>query len=343
MFKKIGRNIVLDDDQIRAILNDDKYTLILAGAGTGKTTTMVGKVKYLVDIKKVDPSKILVISYTKKAVQELETIIVDEFGINTNVKTFHSLAYKYIRNMLSNRVCAIADHNKKESIFYDYINMLFKQRRVKDLIDTFNKDTLDNKEFFYGKYFLANCLRYDDYDSFFKEYKNYKIEEANNIGIKKVINDWIIKKLNSEYIISIKGELVKSASEAVIANFLFKHGIEYNYEKVYSEVVEDRKPYKPDFTLDLAGEKVYIEYFGLDDEKYNRIKQKKIELHQNYNDKFIYIENVRIEELEKILDFELKKMGFVYRDKTDIEVYNQILDNNKLSQIYKLKNYFIIQ
>ena len=100
MFKSIDENIKLDKEQIKAILNDDKYTLILAGAGTGKTTTMVAKVKYLVDIKKVDPSKILVISYTKKAVKELEKLIVDKFGINTNVKTFHSLAYKYVRNIL---------------------------------------------------------------------------------------------------------------------------------------------------------------------------------------------------------------------------------------------------
>ena len=68
MFKDIDKNIVLDDDQIKAIMNDDKYTLVLAGAGTCKTTTMVGKVKYLVDIKHVDPERILVISYTKKGI-----------------------------------------------------------------------------------------------------------------------------------------------------------------------------------------------------------------------------------------------------------------------------------
>ena len=49
MFSNVDKNIVLDDDQINAILGDDKYALILAGAGTGKTTTMVAKVKYLVD------------------------------------------------------------------------------------------------------------------------------------------------------------------------------------------------------------------------------------------------------------------------------------------------------
>jgi DNA helicase-4 len=47
-----------------------------------------------------------------------------------------------------------------------------------------------------------------------------------------------------------------------------------------------------------------------------------------------------LEQIEYELDILLKNNGFIYRDKTDIEIYNQILDNNKLSQIYKLKNLF---
>ena len=122
MFKEIDPNIVLDDDQINAVINDDPAVLILAGAGTGKTTTMVAKVKYLVDIKHVDPSKILVISYTRKDVEELRDIINDKFNINSEVTTFHSLAFKYVRKLFNNRKCAIADYNFKESVFYDYIN-----------------------------------------------------------------------------------------------------------------------------------------------------------------------------------------------------------------------------
>lgn len=340
LFSSIDEKIVLDDDQINAIINDDKYTLVLAGAGTGKTTTMVGKVKYLVDIKKVDPSKILVISYTKKAVGELQTLIIDEFGINTTVTTFHSLAYKYVRNIFSNRKCDIVDRNKKETIFYDFINKIFKENRIKDLVSTFNKDSIKDNRFFYSKYFEENYLKYDSYDLFFKEYKQYKLEEAYNIGLKEVINSWIENKLNSEYIITIKGELVKSVGEATIANFLYKHGIDYAYEEIYDEIVEDRKVYKPDFTLNLAGEKVYLEYFGLNDKKYNKIKEKKIEFHKRYNNKFINIEYMTPDEIEIKLDLELKRMGFIYRNRTDEEIYNQILDNNKLSPIYKLKNLF---
>lgn len=340
MFSNIDKNIVLDNDQINAILNDDKYTLILAGAGTGKTTTMVAKVKYLVDIKKVDPSKILVISYTKKAVQELEELIVDEFGIDAEVSTFHSLAYRYIRNIFKNRKCEIVDYNKKEEIFYGYLNEIFKQKKVQNLIDIFGEDKLRLSSFYYGKYFKKHYSEFDSYDDFFKKYKRHKLSEAKEIGIKKAIDEWIDKKLKSEFPITIKGELVKSIGEAVIANFLYTNGIDYSYEKVYDEIVEDRKIYKPDFTLDIAGEPVYLEYFGLNDKKYNKIKNKKIEFHKRYNNKFIYIENDSIDDIETQLDLSLKKYGFKYKKRSYDDIYNQILDNNKLSQIYKLKNLF---
>ena len=126
MFLRIDENIVLDEDQISAITDENKYTLILAGAGTGKTTTMVGKVKYLVEIKKIDPSKILVISYTKKAVEELQRILIDEFKIDVMVTTFHSLAYKYVRKMFDRKKCVVVDYNLREKIFYDYLNKIFK-------------------------------------------------------------------------------------------------------------------------------------------------------------------------------------------------------------------------
>ena len=56
--------IKLDKEQRVAVLSDEDYTLIIAGAGAGKTTTVAAKVKYLVDKKNVKPEEILVISFT---------------------------------------------------------------------------------------------------------------------------------------------------------------------------------------------------------------------------------------------------------------------------------------
>lgn len=49
ILQEIDRNILLDEEQRRVVLSDEDYTLIIAGAGAGKTTTIAAKVRYLVE------------------------------------------------------------------------------------------------------------------------------------------------------------------------------------------------------------------------------------------------------------------------------------------------------
>ncbi len=342
MFKGIDDNIVLDDEQIKAILSDEDSALIIAGAGTGKTTTMTAKVKYLVDIKKVEPSKILVMSYTKKATQELEKRIVGDFNIPAHITTFHSLGLEYIRNIFKNRKCSVIDYNDREEIFFNYFCEVFKDKsKLKDILNTFEVSKV-NMSWVFSKWFLQNYEKFNTFEELIEEYKSYKIEEAKNsfVGLKSFINNWVEKRINSEDVITIQGEYVKSASEAVIANFLYKNGIIYSYEKIYSELMEDRKVYKPDFTIDVAGEEIYIEYFGIDEEKYNKNKEQKIKFHKEHNNKFIDLDMTPIEKIEEELNKKLQEYGVKYNKKTDEEIYSRILDNNKLSLIYPFKNFF---
>lgn len=342
MFKGIDDNIVLDDEQIKAILSDEDSALIIAGAGTGKTTTMTAKVKYLVDIKKVEPSKILVMSYTKKATQELEKRIVGDFNIPAHITTFHSLGLEYIRNIFKNRKCSVIDYNDREDIFFNYFCKVFKDKnKLKDILNTFEVSKV-NMSWAFSKWFLQNYEKFNTFEELIEEYKRHKIEEAKNssIGIKGFINNWVEKRINSEDVVTIQGEYVKSASEAVIANYLYKNGITYSYEKIYSELMEDRKVYKPDFTIDVAGEEIYIEYFGIDEEKYNKNKEQKIKFHKEHNNKFIDLDMTPIEKIEEELNKKLQEYGVKYNKKTDEEIYSRILDNNKLSLIYPFKNFF---
>ena len=342
MFKGIDDNIVLDDEQIKAILSEEDSALIIAGAGTGKTTTMTAKVKYLVDIKKVEPSKILVMSYTKKATQELEKRIVGDFNIPAHITTFHSLGLEYIRNIFKNRKCSVIDYNDREEIFFNYFCEVFKDKnKLKDILNTFEVSKV-NMSWVFSKWFLQNYEKFNTFEELIEEYKRHKIEEAKNssIGIKDFINNWVEKRINSEDVVTIQGEYVKSASEAVIANYLYKNGILYSYEKIYSELMEDRKVYKPDFTIDVAGEEIYIEYFGIDEEKYNKNKEQKIKFHKEHNNKFIDLDMTPIEKIEEELNKKLREYGVKYNKKTDEEIYSRILDNNKLSLIYPFKNFF---
>lgn len=55
----------LNDKQLEAVVSESKRLLVLAGAGSGKTKTLLEKLSYLMNIKRVKPANILVITFTK--------------------------------------------------------------------------------------------------------------------------------------------------------------------------------------------------------------------------------------------------------------------------------------
>ena len=86
----VDPNIKLDEEQRKAILDDEDYSLIIAGAGSGKTTTVAAKVKFLVDKLHINPQDILIIAFTNKAVDELKDRIQKKLKLNVPISTFHS-------------------------------------------------------------------------------------------------------------------------------------------------------------------------------------------------------------------------------------------------------------
>lgn len=94
-----------NDKQRRAITTTEGPLLITAGPGTGKTFTLVKRVAYLIQEKKVDPSQILVATFTEKAAKELVTRISNELeqrGMSFDVSemyvgTFHSICLRLIK------------------------------------------------------------------------------------------------------------------------------------------------------------------------------------------------------------------------------------------------------
>ena len=110
----------LDHQQITSIENDTQNTLVIAGAGTGKTTTIIGKIKWILQKWKLEkentpPPRILAVSFTHTSRVELEERILAEILQDNlifkiyhpkdflEVETFHSLALKIIKDKLYGR------------------------------------------------------------------------------------------------------------------------------------------------------------------------------------------------------------------------------------------------
>ncbi len=90
----------LDDGQRRVVAHQGGPLLVLAGPGTGKTTTIVEAVVDRVDRRGVDPSRVLVLTFSRKAAQELRQRITARLRRTTReplALTFHSYAYALIR------------------------------------------------------------------------------------------------------------------------------------------------------------------------------------------------------------------------------------------------------
>ncbi|MCQ2575209.1 MAG: UvrD-helicase domain-containing protein, partial [Treponema sp.] len=79
----------LDEQQRAVVVSDEDRTLVLAGAGSGKTLTIAAKVKYLCVRKDIDPKNILLISFTNKSATEMTERIKNKLGIPVEATTFH--------------------------------------------------------------------------------------------------------------------------------------------------------------------------------------------------------------------------------------------------------------
>lgn len=106
----------LDEQQrIACVLNDCDLEII-AGAGCGKTQTLIAKSSYLIERKNIDPSQILCVSFSNASVKDLAKRL--KYDIETS--TIHSLGNSIIRNNLENR--HIINDSKFKKIFNEYLN-----------------------------------------------------------------------------------------------------------------------------------------------------------------------------------------------------------------------------
>ena len=140
----IDPKIILDEEQRRVVLSDEDFTLVIAGAGAGKTTTVSAKVKYLIEKNGIAPEDILVISFTNKAVGELRDKINNALGIPCPVTTFHKTGYAILRKQHDEHKMVV-----DQSFMYSVINNYLKGNILE------NPELVDKLILFFGSYFDA--------------------------------------------------------------------------------------------------------------------------------------------------------------------------------------------
>lgn len=322
----------LDKQQRTAIVTDEDSNLVMAGAGSGKTTTIVGKVNYIITRYKTKPDEILLISFTNKSASTLAGRISIK---RVEAKTFHKFGKDVIAEV-EERQPSIFDEKQFESLLTRYFKKLIGNenylQKVTKYFTEFLKPPKSQFEF----------KNHGDYIQYMKDqnFKTYKLREVPVSG-------------RTTY----KREVVKSIEECKIANFLLFKGINYEYELPYEFDTATRahRQYKPDFTVTQSGKKIYIEhsavsrsgdippFFEKDGETYEQAKRRywnKInwarEMHRSNGT--ILIETFSYEMQEDIL-FEnltekLQEAGITLRPKSAGEIWQII--NQAVEDVIKM-------
>ena len=338
ILKEIDPDIMLDDEQREAVVTDDDYCLLVAGAGAGKTTTMAAKVRYLVDKKHVNPEEIIVISYTNKAIGELQDRINRGLNIPAKICTFHKFAFDIVKKFS-------AEPPEVNFSSYKIISEILEKTIFED------KQLMRNLVLFMGYYFdlTEDVFQFENLNQYHL-YKASMVYETLKSGLGEYINK--VSDQRRKRMLTITGEYLRSVQEVQIANFLYLNGIDYEYEKVYpyGTPLSSGKKYTPDFFISQGEHTAWIEHYALSDTGYNNrftpqetgkykkaIRDKRI-IHQKSHTTLLETWSMYSDRrsLLEHLEETLVKEGFVLKPRNLDEVYKKLVETGKDKYIYKL-------
>lgn len=146
----------LDNSQRKVILDDSQNLLVIAGAGSGKTLTIIGKIKYLIERKNVNCKDILCISFTNETVNNLKRKI----GYDIDCYTFHKLALRILKE--NNYFYQLAPSDLLAYVIDEYFENLIDDNLKKYVLEYFQ--------------YVSNIdISYEDLKSrFYKQFMLYK-------------------------------------------------------------------------------------------------------------------------------------------------------------------------
>lgn len=280
----------------------------------------MGKVKYLTNIKKVNPQNILLISYTNKAAAEL----TDKIGIaGLRGYTFHKLAIDIIGKTTGQKP-SIYDNTDAlfVKIYHELLNdQKFKTSVIEYLIDYQTQETEWEKQ---------------------KNEHRQRLSEQKNVRLKAPFPDMDGKPI-----------YVRSKQEQKICFVLSSFGVKFRYEEPYEYPIADEmhSQYKPDFSIyfEQGGKtrRIYLEHFGVDEhglvpvwfakdrgityeeanQKYNDGITWKKAAHDKFGTELLTTSSVdfHYSDIREKLKHLLEKANVPIQEKTDDELYDMVL------------------
>ena len=219
IFRLNGFEMKLNKEQIKAVTASESSVMILAGAGTGKTTSIVYRIKYLIEELNIDPSSILVMTYTVKAADNMTNSITKNIGSKGDTvesKNFHSFLldllskhynyadFKSMPRLIDDSMIGflisekynniLALRSKKFSLDKDY-----SIKKLRSIFSSFSDNLISNKKLDLIRYdissminnsddksLIENCNQLIDAIDIFPLYTNWK-REINAIDFGDII------------------------------------------------------------------------------------------------------------------------------------------------------------
>ena len=285
----------LTERQRKACVVDEDNNLVLAGAGTGKTSVMVGRAGYLLKSRQAQAGDILMLAFANKAAAEMQERIEQRLGeCGITASTFHKLGKEIIAKVEGQQP-SLSPLAEDDKALAQQVNQWFEEH-----LRTPSYQQLTIHYFQHHLYPHANPFDFESEGEYFDHIL------ANDIR-------------------TLKGEAVKSLGECLVANYLFKQGIEYQYEPAYEHKTANPfyRQYQPDFYLPEHG--IYIEYYGIDRhgntapyvdrEKYHQGMAWKRQLHAENGTRLIELYHYELQEGELFgaIDQQLTALNVEYQ------------------------------
>ena len=222
----------INDEQAEALTNISDNLLVGARAGSGKTRLIAYRVTLLLQEGMQKPDKLMLLAFNRNAAMEIRNRIRWEFGFEQfkNARTFHSLAYWLV-------------HPEEKPLFDKKGDSVSTKK-----LSLFAQDVLTS--------IINPTFREQMYTVFRQE-----LAEIEGTGLMLFEEDYYIYRRNVRQI-TLRGDLVKSAGEKWVADFLFEHDIPYIYEKL---CFWNGEHYRPDFSIFYRQEDYIIEHWAIDE------------------------------------------------------------------------------